>query len=188
MIVCPTPNDWCAELWQLTAYIKSTVLAHTVRYQTNSSLYDYNSLKSVCSSPSHILEWHICPWPRCSFIYCISSRTKPVFSQTILTAWPHSPTSLNAKTVAALSKPLSSIVPHFGGKKRAGLALHLTSNQKSKCKSGMVFFLLFFLAVSHKTTCCFKTFAFVSFNLPCGWILLLQPFSHSLQTAVAGFS
>lgn len=117
MIVCPTPNDWCAELWRLTAYIKSSVLAHTVRYQTNNSLYDYSSLKSVCSSPSHIPEWHICPWPRCSLVYCISSRTKPVFSQTILTAWPHSPTSLNAKTAAASSKPLSSIVPHFGGKK-----------------------------------------------------------------------
>lgn len=40
----------------------------------------------------------------------------------------------------------------------------------------------------HKATCCFKTFVFVSFNLACRWILLLQPFSRSLQTVVAGFS
>lgn len=31
MIVCPT-NDWCAELRRLTAYIKSTILAHMDRY------------------------------------------------------------------------------------------------------------------------------------------------------------
>lgn len=118
--VCPTLHYGCAELQWLIAYFKSAALAHMDRYQTNENvLIVWLQFYKVCVQFTFSysrMSRHICPWPRCSFVHCICSQTKPVFNQTIPTAWQHSPISINAKTVAALPKWLSAIVSHFGSK------------------------------------------------------------------------
>lgn len=89
-IVCPTLHYGCAELQCLIASLKSTVLAHMDRYQTNENfpivwLQFYKGSAQFTFSYSQMSR-HICPWPRCSFVHCICSQTKLVFRHTIPTA------------------------------------------------------------------------------------------------------
>lgn len=144
-------HSWCAELWLLTAYIKSTVLAHMDRYQTNNSLFDYNSLKS-CSRAVHLLIL----WNEARYLALTTLQLHLLYQQSNK-ASIHSDNTHSLATFTHFTKRQDSgflvptivcYCPTFWWRKRVSLALHLTSNQKSKCKSACFRLFLFFFNVT----------------------------------------